>query len=95
MTSLLTDSESVQLRTDILRFYDNMSVNNLLDISVFDTSRFTLPPFLRIDENEHLRFIPTAYNTQHIQLNSNDLAELMGYVSITIRLLQIRHTRII
>jgi len=93
MTSVLTNSERIQLRTEIFTFYENMNEQNLLDIDIVDDNLFTLPPFLRLVNNS-LTFIPDAY-PDNIRVSSIDYPELMGYVSTTIRLLQIRHYRII
>jgi hypothetical protein len=90
MTSTLTNSDRVELRTAIFTFYENMNEQNLLDIDILDDNLFTLPPFLRL-VNSRLTFLPHAYTHNNIHVSSIDLPELMGYVSTTIRLLQIRH----
>jgi hypothetical protein len=93
----LTDLESIQLRTTIAQFYENMNFQNVSDIDFVDNYRFTLPPFLHINENNNLTFIPDVYqqinNGIILQLTVHDLAELMGYITTTIRLLQIRYQR--
>lgn len=94
MSSQLTNSESIQLRTTIAQFYENLHPQNLYDIDVYDNYLFTLPPFLYINENNNLVFILAAYHPDNIELNSHDLAELMGYITTTIRLLQIRYSRL-
>ena len=90
MAATLTNSDRIQLRTAIFTFYENMNEQNLLDIDVLDDNLFTLPPFLCL-VNHRLTFLPHAYTYNNIQVSSTDLPELMGYVSTTIRLLQIRH----
>jgi hypothetical protein len=93
----LTDLESIQLRTTIAQFYENMNSQNVSDIDVADNYRFTLPPFLHINENNNLTFISDIYqqinNGIILQLTLRDLEELMGYITTTIRLLQIRYQR--
>jgi len=91
----ITDLESIEIRTTIANFYENMHPQNIRDLDIGDNYRFTLPPFLYIDENNHLTFISEVYRPINtIQLSSMDLAELMGYITTLIRLLQIRYHRI-
>jgi len=92
MTSTLTNLESVELRNTISQFYENMHPQNIIDLDVTDNYRFTLPPFLYINENNNLTFIPNLYQQNTIQLSSTDLINLMGYISTLIRLLQIRYS---
>lgn len=96
-TTTLTESESIQLRTTIAQFYENMNPQNVYDIDVADNYRFTLPPFLYINENNNLTFISEIYQQLNngiiLQLSRDDLSLLMGYITTMIRLLQIRYIR--
>lgn len=92
MQSTLTISEWVQLRSRTFQFYENMHPDNIVDIDVIDTYRFTLPPYFTIEHN-NLLFISNEYD-QNIQLSSSDLEEMMGYITTSIRLLQIRFIRL-
>ena len=90
----LTDSESIALRTTIANFYENMNPQNLLDIVISDNALFTLPPFFYINGNNNLVFMSARYQLEYIELSVLDLAHIMGYITTTIRLLQLRYIRV-